>query len=305
VAAERVAAERVAAERVESERVESERLAAERLAAERLAAERLARSRLEAANRKVEAVSRKVVAARLAHEQTQQSVFTSELELSQARQVVNVANDDVRQVKQELDGLQEVVEIVQLAITQLKEKMATLTEEAAAVVNKINVQLALIKRLLPIQEELKKVVEESQDREVAEALSSLGQVLVGKNEQAVQYRDEYHAMNRNFETLGEKLATVENQAEGHQNTIESTLLELADAKQRFVDAQNLAEEKQEGLVSMQGQVEQSATVVESTLEELRLARLNAEQMTLEMEDLESSPAILPQFEPVDDVDEAI
>ena len=250
-------------------------------------------------------MSKKVVAARLDLEQTQLVVSTSELEVRQALQVVDAANDHVRQVKQELDDVQSVAETVQLAIAQLKEKMVTLTEEGEVLVDKINLQLTLIKRLFPIQEELKKVVEESQDQEVAEALSSLGQVLVKKNGQAVQYRDGYHAINRNFETLSSKLATVENQAEGHQNTIESTRLELADANQRFVDAQNQAEEKQEALVSMQAQVEQRTAAVELTLEELRLAHLGVEQMALEMKDIESSPAVLPQSESVEDVDEAI
>ncbi|MBI84715.1 MAG: hypothetical protein CMJ81_16095 [Planctomycetaceae bacterium] len=297
--------ERTEEERAEEERAEAERTEEERTEAERTEAERAARSRLAAANRKVEAVSKKVVAARLDLEQTQLVVSTSELEVRQALQVVDAANDHVRQVKQELDDVQSVAETVQLAIAQLKEKMVTLTEEGEVLVDKINLQLTLIKRLFPIQEELKKVVEESQDQEVAEALSSLGQVLVKKNGQAVQYRDGYHAINRNFETLSSKLATVENQAEGHQNTIESTRLELADANQRFVDAQNQAEEKQEALVSMQAQVEQRTAAVELTLEELRLAHLGVEQMALEMKDIESSPAVLPQSESVEDVDEAI
>lgn len=285
--------------------VEAERVEGERGKTERAEAERVVRFRLDAANRKVEAVSKKVVAARLALEQTQQGVPTSELELRQALQAVNAANGDVRQVQQELDDIQEVAETVQFAISQLKEKIATLTEEGKVLVSKVNVQVTLIKKLFPIQEELKKVVDESQDQEVAEALSSLGQVLVRKNGQAVQYRDEYHAITRDLETLSDQLATVENQAERHQKTIESTRLELADATQRFVDAQNLAEGKQEALVSIQVQVAQRVAAVESTLEQLRLARLGAEQVAFEMENIESSPAVLPQSEPVDDVAEPI
>ena len=83
--------------------------------------------------------------------------------------------------------------------------------------------------------------------------------------------------------------------------LEGELDAIARYKQRVIQA----EEKQEALVSMQAQVEQRTAAVELTLEELRLAHLGVEQMALEMKDIESSPAVLPQSESVEDVDEAI
>ena len=64
---------------------------------------------------------------------------------------------------------------------------------------------------------------------------------------------------------------------------------LEDAKRRFAPAQNLVERKQNELVSMQAQVDQRTEALEPTLEELRLARVAAEQMAVEMKNIESSP----------------